>query len=160
MYLHSQLSLVAWSRLLTYVNITVLLLCENGEFSGIKIGRGNGSTRRKPTPMPLCPPQNLLDLTRARTRAAAVGSQQLTAWAMARPFHFHISKYFFLCCEINTSVFPFNDFVSYFHWDSARNTCVTHFNSTPTQLKGHIFERTLLSFLNFQLFPVHLNIPY
>jgi hypothetical protein len=51
----------------------------------MKIGRGNRSTRRKPAPAPLCPPQIPLDQTRARTRAAAVGSQRLTAWAMARP---------------------------------------------------------------------------
>jgi hypothetical protein len=32
-----------------------LLWCR--EFGGMKIGRGNRSTRRKPTPAPLCPPQ-------------------------------------------------------------------------------------------------------
>jgi hypothetical protein len=47
--------------------------------------RGNRSTRRKPAPVPLCPPQIPHDLTGDRTRAAAVGSQRLTAWAMARP---------------------------------------------------------------------------
>jgi hypothetical protein len=31
--------------------------CYDGEFDGIKIGRGNRSTRRKPTPALLCPPQ-------------------------------------------------------------------------------------------------------
>jgi hypothetical protein len=31
--------------------------CEDGEFGGMKIGRGNPSTRRKPDPVPLCPPQ-------------------------------------------------------------------------------------------------------
>jgi hypothetical protein len=36
-------------------------------------------------PVPLCPPQIPLDQTRARTLAAAVGSQRLTAGAMARP---------------------------------------------------------------------------
>jgi hypothetical protein len=46
---------------------------------GMKIGRGNQSTRRKPAPAPLCPPQIPHDQTRARTRAAAVGSQRLTA---------------------------------------------------------------------------------
>jgi hypothetical protein len=56
-----------------------------GEIGGMKIGRGNRSTRRKPAPTPLCPPQIPHDRTRARTRAAAVGSQRLTAWAMARP---------------------------------------------------------------------------
>jgi hypothetical protein len=50
-----------------------------GVYGGIKIGRGNRSTRRKPAPAPLCPPQIQLDQTRARTRAAAVGSQRLTA---------------------------------------------------------------------------------
>jgi hypothetical protein len=56
-----------------------------GEIGGMKIGRGNRSTRRKPDPAPFCPPQTPHDQTRARTRAAAVGSQRLTAWAMARP---------------------------------------------------------------------------
>jgi hypothetical protein len=56
-----------------------------GAIGGMKIGRGSRSTRRKAAPAPLCPPQIPLDETRDRTRAAAVGSQRLTAWAMARP---------------------------------------------------------------------------
>jgi hypothetical protein len=56
-----------------------------GAISGIKIGRRNRSTRRKRAPVSLCPPQIPHEQTRARTRAAAVGSQRLTAWAMARP---------------------------------------------------------------------------
>jgi hypothetical protein len=51
----------------------------------MKIGRGNRNTRRKPAPAPLCPPQIPLDQSRVWTRAAALGSQRLTAWAMARP---------------------------------------------------------------------------
>jgi hypothetical protein len=51
---------------------------ENGEFDGIKIGRGNRSTRRKPAPAPLCPPEVPLDETRARSRGAAVGNWRLT----------------------------------------------------------------------------------
>jgi hypothetical protein len=50
-----------------------------GVIGGMKIGRGNRSTLRKPAPAPFCPPQIPLDQTRARTRAAAVGSQRLTA---------------------------------------------------------------------------------
>jgi hypothetical protein len=50
-----------------------------GAIGGMKIGRGNRSTRRKPAPAPLCPPQIPHDQTRARTRAFAVGSQRLTA---------------------------------------------------------------------------------
>jgi hypothetical protein len=49
----------------------------DGKIGGI-IGRGNRSTRRKPAPMPLCPPQTP-HAARKRTRAAAVGSQRLTA---------------------------------------------------------------------------------
>jgi hypothetical protein len=51
----------------------------------MKIGRWNLSTRRKPTPAPLCSSEIPLDQTRDRTRAAAVGSQRLAASAMARP---------------------------------------------------------------------------
>jgi hypothetical protein len=37
--------------------------CEDGEFSGMMIGKENRSTRRNPTPVPLCPPQISHDLT-------------------------------------------------------------------------------------------------
>jgi hypothetical protein len=50
-----------------------------GAIAGMKIGRGNRSTRRKPAPTALCPPQIPLYQTRDRTRAAAMGSQRLTA---------------------------------------------------------------------------------
>jgi hypothetical protein len=36
-----------------------------GAIGGMKIGRGNRSTRRKPAPAPLCPPQIPYDQTRA-----------------------------------------------------------------------------------------------
>jgi hypothetical protein len=49
---------------------------DDGEIGGM-IGRGNRSTRRKPTPMPLCP-QQTPQAARTRTRAAAVGIQRLT----------------------------------------------------------------------------------
>jgi hypothetical protein len=58
---------------------------DDGGFGGMKIGRGNGSFRRKPVPAQLCPPQIPLDQTRVRTRAAAVGSQRLTARVLVRP---------------------------------------------------------------------------
>jgi hypothetical protein len=38
-----------------------------GAVGGMRIGRGNRSTRRKPVPVPLCPPQIPHDLTWART---------------------------------------------------------------------------------------------
>jgi hypothetical protein len=58
---------------------------EYGAFGRMRTGRGNSSTRRKPAPAPLCPPQIPHDLTWYRTRAAAVGSWRLTALAMTRP---------------------------------------------------------------------------
>jgi hypothetical protein len=51
-----------------------------GAISGMKIGRGNRSTRRKPAPVTLFPPQIPHDLTWARTRAAGLESRRLTAW--------------------------------------------------------------------------------
>jgi hypothetical protein len=38
-----------------------------GAIGGMKVGRGNRKTRRKPAPAPLCPPQIPHDQTRART---------------------------------------------------------------------------------------------
>jgi hypothetical protein len=52
---------------------------DDGEYGGMKIGKGNRNTRREPVPVPLCPPQIPLNQTRDRTRAAAVGSQRLIA---------------------------------------------------------------------------------
>jgi hypothetical protein len=49
----------------------------DGEIGGM-IGRVNRSTRRKPAPMPFCPPQTP-HAARTPIRAAAVGSQRLTA---------------------------------------------------------------------------------
>jgi hypothetical protein len=63
------------------------MIDEYGAFGGIRIGRGNQSTQRKPAPVPLCPPQIPHDLTWDRTWATAVGSQWLAAWAMAWPKH-------------------------------------------------------------------------
>jgi hypothetical protein len=50
-----------------------------GPVSGMKIGRVNRNTPRNHAPAPLCPSQIPLVQTRARTRAAAVGNQRLTA---------------------------------------------------------------------------------
>jgi hypothetical protein len=50
---------------------------DNGEIGGM-IGKGNRSTRRKPAPVPLSPPQTP-HAALTRTRDAAVGSQRLTA---------------------------------------------------------------------------------
>jgi hypothetical protein len=46
-------------------------------------GKGNWSSWRKPAKVLLCLPQIPHDLTWAQTQAAAVGSQQLSVWAVA-----------------------------------------------------------------------------
>jgi hypothetical protein len=50
---------------------------ECGAVGGV-LGKGSRSTRRKPAPMPLCQPQILHDITRARTRVAADHSVTIT----------------------------------------------------------------------------------
>jgi hypothetical protein len=58
---------------------------ECGAVGRMRISRGNRSTRRKPTPVSLRPPQIPHGPTWARIRAATVGSRRLTAWDMALP---------------------------------------------------------------------------
>jgi hypothetical protein len=80
---------------------------ECGAVGGMRIDRGNWSTRRKPAPVPLYPPQILHDLTWARTQAAAVESRRLTAWVWhglflwGYLFSFPSSPYF-RCCSPNS----------------------------------------------------------
>jgi hypothetical protein len=57
---------------------------------GLKIGRGNRSTRREPAPAPLFPPQIQHDQTRARTRAAAVGSYYSLLWTYFQCVRFEV----------------------------------------------------------------------
>jgi hypothetical protein len=46
------------------------MIDECGAVGGMRIGRGNRSTRRNPVPVPLCPPQIPHELTWGGTRAA------------------------------------------------------------------------------------------
>jgi hypothetical protein len=80
-------------QLVTRTLLTAPGDCDNdGEVGGINgFGRGNRSTRRKPASTPLCPTTNPTCQTRARTRAAPVGSQRLTTSAVARPRVAHIN---------------------------------------------------------------------
>jgi hypothetical protein len=60
------------------------MIDDYGAVGGMRIGRGNRSTRRKPAPVPLCPPQILHYMNWDRSRAAAVGSQRLSIYGTAR----------------------------------------------------------------------------
>jgi hypothetical protein len=51
---------------------------DDEEIGVMMTGRGNRSNRRKPAPVPLCPPQTP-HVAWTRTRAAAVGSQRRAA---------------------------------------------------------------------------------
>jgi hypothetical protein len=64
---------------------------EYGTVGGMRIGRVNRSTRRKPAAVPLCPPQLPHDLTWTLARAAAVGSRQLTVSSVAQSLS-HIDR--------------------------------------------------------------------
>jgi hypothetical protein len=74
--------------------------------------RGSQSIRRKPALMPTCQPEILHDLTRTRTRAAAVGNRRLAARATARP-SFYIWQTHFRFCNWIVCIFHF--FLSLLH---------------------------------------------
>jgi hypothetical protein len=57
-----------------------------GAVGGMRIGRGNRSTRRKPAPVPLCPPQIPHDPTWDRT------SSQTSVQGTKLPLYYMLSK--------------------------------------------------------------------
>jgi hypothetical protein len=61
---------------------------------GIKIGRVNRNTRRRPASAPLCPQQIPHDLTRFRTRVSAVEKQRLAVSAIIRSWNEFFLVYF------------------------------------------------------------------
>jgi hypothetical protein len=109
--------------------------CEDGEFGGMKIGRGKRSTRRKPAPAPIRLPQIPIDHSLARTQAAAVGSQRLTAPALARPAYylnfrntyrrlFPYKEEVWFWAAVERSLFEFQKWVGCTEWlQVVRNTC-------------------------------------
>jgi hypothetical protein len=76
-----------------------MIVNECGAFGWMRIGKRNGSTRRKPVPVPLCPPQIPNDLTRDRTRAAIVGSlfQSYGLWLCRGGFPRALRPYMVYC---------------------------------------------------------------
>jgi hypothetical protein len=59
-----------------------------GAIGGMKIGRGNRSTQRKPTPAPLCPPQNPTWQTRSRTPNCSGGKPATNRLSYGAAFFF------------------------------------------------------------------------
>jgi hypothetical protein len=57
-WVHSGTSATSWPIVLAAGD------CEDEEFDGMKIGRGNRRNHRKPAPVPLCPALIPHDLTR------------------------------------------------------------------------------------------------
>jgi hypothetical protein len=70
---------------------------------GMRIGRGNRSSRRKFAAVPLCPPENPYDLKRDRTRAAVVKTRRLTtrvmAWRDCQESDDFVRQYMFRPCK-------------------------------------------------------------
>jgi hypothetical protein len=67
-----------------YRNVSDRIINEYGALGGMKIGRGNQSTRTKLVSVPLCPPQIAHDLTQHRILTTAVGSRQLIAMCFSK----------------------------------------------------------------------------
>jgi hypothetical protein len=63
-----------------------------GAIGGMKIRRGNRSTRRKPTPAPLCPPQNSIWQTRSRTPDRSGGKPETNCLSYGAAFFSPISS--------------------------------------------------------------------
>jgi hypothetical protein len=82
---------------------------ECGAVGGMRIGRENRITRRKTAPVPLDPPQIPHDLTWVRTRAAAVGNQRLTAWAIARSLQSQSDRFSWTHNQCQSCVMPLNE---------------------------------------------------
>jgi hypothetical protein len=59
---------------------------ECGAVGGMRIGRGNRSIQRKPAPVPFCHHKSHITWPGLEP-GPMVGSQQLTAWAMAQPIY-------------------------------------------------------------------------
>jgi hypothetical protein len=81
-----------------------------GAIGGMKIGRGNRSTRRKPALVPLCPPQIRHDQTRAQTadhRGGKPATNRLSYGVAYFRFSFGNYDYLWLIidCELLSVVF-------------------------------------------------------
>jgi hypothetical protein len=63
-----------------------------GAIGGMKFGRGNRSTRRQPTPGPLCPPQNPTWQTRSRTPDRSGGKSATNRLSYGAAFFSPISS--------------------------------------------------------------------
>jgi hypothetical protein len=86
-------------------------------------------------PAPLCPPQIPHDQTQARTQAAVVGSQWLTAWAMVQP-QIQFPKRVFKLLEYRTM-------------DKVQKPN----NSEYMRITGQIFKNLLLEYLQRIVIP-------
>jgi hypothetical protein len=64
-------------------NVENTMINKYGAVGVMRIDGGSWRTRRKPTPMPLCPTQIPHELTWGRNQPAAVRSRRLPAWAVA-----------------------------------------------------------------------------
>jgi hypothetical protein len=100
--------------------------CEDGEVGGMNGSvRGNRSTRRKPVPDATLSTTNRTCQTRARTRAAAVGSQRLTASVMTRPSpSFYLTRKFITIKRIGHRY--------YLEWHKFSPHSPTPFSSDPS----------------------------
>jgi hypothetical protein len=65
---------------------------DDEEFGKMKIGRGNRSTRRKPAPAPLCPPQIPLDETRGANPGSRGEKPATNRLSYGATFHIYVNR--------------------------------------------------------------------
>jgi hypothetical protein len=109
---------------------------ECGVVGGMRIGRGNRSTRREPAPVPLCPPQITHDLTWDRTRACfyLYFPPSLCLCLPVISFHIHIFPSSFVLLFISLTPFSISSLLLvYFFYDVISEVL------TEVVMKGTIF---------------------
>jgi hypothetical protein len=113
-----------------------------GAIGGIKIGRGNRSTRRKPTPVSLCPPQNPTWQTRSRTPDRSGGKPATNRLSYGAAFFIPISLPP-TTCRVTVEVFdPASTRVSF-------NVTATYSNAFNDSNIDFIFTQSINQSINW-----------
>jgi hypothetical protein len=120
------------------------------------IGRENRSTRVKPAPMPLCPPQTP-HAAQTRTRAVVVGSQRLTTWAPVRPIFSDGMQWNVACLPMFRR--DFCKFLSLYMTSHPRRYCCSHWELCPSWYLTRLFS-TVFTEHSFTDHIIFNNLPF
>jgi hypothetical protein len=101
------------------------MINESRAVGGMRIGRRNKSTRRKPTAVPLCPQYIPHDLAWDGDHASEVGSGRLIAWIKVRPVSLLIQVLNYVSVEFK--YFKYNSIIIMLMTVAARSEAWTVF---------------------------------